>query len=243
MATKAQSWYTSWFNTPYYHLLYKDRDCSEAQEFMRHLTTFLQLRKGASILDLACGKGRHSIYLSELGYRVLGADLSQNNIVHAKPFENENLHFKLHDMCEPIGEEFDAVFNLFTSFGYFENPEDNLRTIKAIKQDLTPAGFGVIDFMNADLVIKNLVPSETKSVNGIDFRITRWVEDGVIFKEINFTDEGKEFSFIEKVKALRVRDFQKYLDRAGMTLLHVFGDYHLRKFTVATSPRTILIFR
>ncbi|MFN3940966.1 MAG: YkgJ family cysteine cluster protein, partial [Chitinophagales bacterium] len=82
----------------------------------------------SKILDLACGKGRHSIYLNQLGYDVTGADLSENSIKEASKFANEKLHFKVHDMRIPFEEKYDAIFNLFTSFGYFENDADNLTT-------------------------------------------------------------------------------------------------------------------
>lgn len=151
MSISTQSWFSSWFDTPYYHILYKDRDDEEAGRFVQNLIRFLELKKGASILDLACGKGRHAMYLNELGYQVTGADLSKNSILCAKRFQNETLRFERHDMREPFGEKFDAVFNLFTSFGYFDNKEDNLRTVNAIKENLKPNGFAVIDFMNVIL--------------------------------------------------------------------------------------------
>ena len=99
-----------------------------------------------------------------------------------KQFENEHLKFEVHDMCKPYHKTFDAVFNLFTSFGYFENDEDNLKTLKAIKANLNDTGFGVIDFMNTEYVIKNLVAKNTKTVDGIDFHQTRIFEDGYILK-------------------------------------------------------------
>lgn len=74
------TWFTSWFDTPFYHILYKDRDDTEAQHFMDKLTGYLNIPEGGSILDLACGKGRHSIYLNSLGFDVTGADLSENSI-------------------------------------------------------------------------------------------------------------------------------------------------------------------
>ena len=117
----------------FYHILYKDRDHTEAERFMYNLTEYLNIPEQGKILDLACGKGRHATYLNQIGYNVIGADLSENSINHAKQFENDTLHFKVHDMCKPFGETFDAVFNLFTSFGYFENETDNLATINAIK--------------------------------------------------------------------------------------------------------------
>src|SRR5690606_31577917 len=165
-------WYASWFDTPYYHILYKDRDYAEAQLFMDNITSYLNLPENAKILDLACGKGRHSVYLNQIGYNVTGADLSENSIAEAKKYENKTLHFCVHDMREPFKDQaFDAVFNLFTSFGYFENDEDNLKTLIAIRDSLSEYGFGVIDFMNVENVVKNLVPEEIKTVENIDFHI------------------------------------------------------------------------
>ncbi|GAA4272355.1 methyltransferase domain-containing protein [Aquimarina gracilis] len=236
-------WYASWFDTPYYHILYKDRNHIEASDFMDNLTNYLSLEKGEKILDLACGKGRHSVYLNKLGYDVTGVDLSENSIKYASQFENKTLRFKVHDMCRPYSEKFSAVFNLFTSFGYFDKGEDNLSTIKAIKSDLNERGFGVIDFMNVDHVISNLVPQEIKEVNGIIFAIKRYVENGYIFKEIRFEDNNEEFFFTERVKAITLEDFKKYFEKANADLLDIFGDYQLRKFHQKNSPRLILIFK
>lgn len=243
MTKDTTAWYASWFDTPYYHILYADRDHAEAQQFMDNLTQYLNLPEHGKILDLACGRGRHSIYLNSLGYDVTGADLSKNSIAYAKTYENETLHFKVHDMCEPLNEQFDAVFNLFTSFGYFDKSEDNLNTIKAIKEDLNESGFGVIDFMNVNLIMENLVPEDVKNVEGIDFHQQRYIKDGHIIKDISFTDNGKDYKFQERVKAKTLSDFEALFEQAGVYLLDVFGDYKLRKFHESTSERLIMIFK
>lgn len=243
MTNSTKKWYASWFDTPFYHILYKDRDYAEAEAFMTTLTNYLNLPEQAKILDLACGKGRHSIFLNKLGYDVIGADLSENSIAHAKQFENNTLHFKVHNMCLPYGETFDAVFNLFTSFGYFENESDNLSTIKAIKADLNEFGFGVIDFMNSNYVINNLVEKDTKTVDGIEFTMTRRVENGYIIKDISFTFEDEDYQFQEHVKAFTLSDFETLFENAGVYLLDVFGDYKLNKFDANNSERLIMIFK
>jgi SAM-dependent methyltransferase len=242
MQKETDNWFASWFNTPYYHILYKDRDYEEAGSFMNQLTSYLQLPTGASILDLACGKGRHAKYLNTLGYDVTGVDLSPESIAYAKQFENDKLHFEVHDMCEPYHQKFDAVFNLFTSFGYFESEEDNLRTIKAIKSNLKSRGHGVIDFMNVKKVKKHLNPTEVKTMGGISFHIKRYFNNGYIYKDIEFKDEGKEFFFTERVKALELEDFKNYFDQAGVELTACFGSYSLEAFDEETSDRLILIF-
>ena len=237
------NWFESWFDTKYYHILYKERNDEEAQLLMDNLTHYLNLPEDAKILDLACGKGRHAIYLNSLGFDVTGADLSENSIAEASKFANDKLHFKVHDMRETCDEKYDAIFNLFTSFGYFEDDADNYKTIKAIHNSLTETGFAVIDFMNADYVIENLVAEEVKSVDGIDFYIKRYYKDGHIFKEISFEDDGKQFHFTERVQALRLADFEQIMEDAGIFLLDIFGDYKLRKFYKNQSERLIMIFK
>jgi SAM-dependent methyltransferase len=240
---KTENWFASWFDSPYYHILYKERNFREAQLFMDNLTHYLNMDEGSKVLDLACGKGRHSIYLNQLGYDVLGVDLSENSIEIAQKNTNESLHFQVHDMRNPFEEKYDAIFNLFTSFGYFENEEDNLKTLIAIKESLSEYGFGVIDFMNVNQVIANLVENETKTVDEIDFHIKRFVLDGYICKEIDFEDKGNNYHFTEKVRAFTLADFQELMDKAGIFLLDTFGDYKLKKFHKNDSERLIMIFK
>jgi hypothetical protein len=118
-----------------------------------------------------------------------------------------------------------------------------LNTLKSIKKELNPNGFGVIDFLNSDYVEKHLVPSETKIVDGISFNIQREVKAGYILKHINFTHHNQEYNFTEKVKSISLSDFKYYFKEAGVKLKHCFGDYQLNKFNIDTSSRLILIFK
>ncbi|NNF83354.1 MAG: methyltransferase domain-containing protein [Flavobacteriaceae bacterium] len=243
MSSEVSQWYASWFNTPYYHILYKDRDHKEARLFMDRLTAILKLDKNSHIMDLACGKGRHSIYLNQIGFEVTGVDLSKESINYAKQFENHRLHFDIHDMCLPYHSQFDAVFNLFTSFGYFEKEEDNLRTIEAIKSNLKPDGVAVIDFMNVDQVISQLVSEDSKEIDGILFRMNRVYKDGYIIKSIDFEDNGRKYAFEERVKAFRLDDFKDMFEQANVSIIDVFGDYHLNSFDPQKSDRLIMTFK
>jgi SAM-dependent methyltransferase len=209
---------------------------------MKTLTSFLNLRPQAEILDLACGRGRHSIYLNKLGFIVTGVDLSSKSIEFAKVFETDTLIFKEYDMSKVYPKKFDAVFNLFTSFGYFENEEDNLNTIRSIKKELNEEGVGVIDFLNVEYVQKNLVAFETKIIDEIKFYIKRSIKNGYIYKEINFKYDDQDYTYTEKVKALSLNDFKNYFKKAGINLLFTFGDYQLNKYQPENSSRLILIF-
>ncbi|WP_282121911.1 class I SAM-dependent methyltransferase [Algibacter mikhailovii] len=243
MINDTNTWFTSWFDTPFYHILYKDRDDTEAHAFMETLTDYLNIPEHGTILDLACGKGRHARYLNKIGYDVTGVDLSENSIAFAKQFENHRLHFDVHNMCQPYHKQYDAVFNLFTSFGYFEDDGDNLKTIRAIKAELNAFGFGVIDFMNSEFVIDNLVPEEIKTVDAIEFHLKRYVEDGYIIKDITFTADDKLYHYQERVRGFTLADFEQLFEQAGVYLLDVFGDYKLRKFNPKTSERLVMVFK
>ncbi len=240
MNTKAD-WFSSWFDTPYYHILYKDRDDTDARIFMQNITTYLKLQNNTHILDLACGKGRHSVFLNSLGYRVTGLDLSENNIIEASKKSNALLNFAVHDMRDTFTEKYDAIFNLFTSFGYFEDDAEDIKVLQNIKNGLAQNGIAVIDFLNVITVEKNLVESEVKSIDGIDFYIRKKIENGFIIKEITFTNQEKEYSFYERVKYLDVNKFTKYLKESDLEILHTFGDYNLSPFDANSSKRLIFV--
>jgi len=235
--------YKSWFDTPYYHILYKNRDYKEAELFTNELMEFIKLPLNSKILDLACGKGRHSINLNKMGYDVTGVDLSVKNIKNASKYESENLKFKIHDMRKPFGQKFDLVVNLFTSFGYFEDFEDNLKTLDSIKSNLKDDGLGVIDFLNINYIKNNLVHKNTKQIDGIKFHLSRYIKDGFLTKHIHFKHELKEYNFQEKVRSLNLNDFKSMFKQSKIEILHIFGDYKLNDFDINNSKRLIFIFK
>ncbi len=239
---KSKNWFASWFDSPHYHILYKNRDYKEAEYFLQKLTDYLKPKSTDKILDLACGAGRHSIFLNKLGLNVTGVDLSKNSIETAKEFENDNLNFAVHDMREVYQEnEFDYVFNMFTSFGYFESNEENIKMLRSVEKTLKPGGTFVLDFFNAHQVVRDLVKQETKEIEGVEFQLSRELIDGQIIKHINFTDENKTFSFQEKVQAIDLTQFETLFSHTGLKIIATFGDYSLEKFNPEQSERLILI--
>lgn len=235
-------WFSSWFNTPFYHILYKNRDENEAVNFLKHLTKELDLTFGSKVMDLACGKGRHSLVLNKLGYHVLGVDLSKESILKASEDKNENLDFQVADMRNlDYANEFDAVLNLFTSIGYFNDLEDNQKVFNSVFQSLKSKGVFVVDFFNTNYVLKNLIPHEIKEIDGIKFVINKKVENGIIIKDISFTYQGKLYTYQEKVQALTLKDFSSMLNKASFEVVNTFGDYELNSFNELESKRLIIM--
>lgn len=237
-------WFESWFNSPYYHLLYKERDGAEARAFIERLTNHLNLPPKARILDLACGKGRHSISLADLGYEVMGIDIAPQSIESASGWTRPGLSFAVHDMREPLNAEpFDSVMNLFTSFGYFDEAAEHRSALHTMAGALKKNGKLVIDYLNVDEAIGRLVPEEEQMIEGIRFQVERKIQDNHLIKEIRVTDPGQDQSilFSEKVAMFRLSDFDRMLQEVGLTITETLGDYLLRPFEPMLSPRLILI--
>lgn len=238
---KSSPWFKVWFDSPYYHLLYKHRDRSEAGRFIAHLTRELNLVPGSRILDMGCGQGRHCILLNELGFDVTGIDLSLSNIEAANHFSRKDLNFLQHDMRVPLeGLEFDVVVNLFTSFGYFKNAEENLQVLQAAHTVLKPGGLFVLDFLNATKALADIVPKQNKIIENTRFDIEKLVEDGIIIKRITINNDP-ELVFEERVQALTKNALLELLKRAGLEPQSTYGSYDFGPYLEQSSDRLIII--
>ena len=236
-----KEWFTDWFDSRYYHILYQNRNEKEARIFIDNLITFLSLAKHSHIVDLCCGKGRHSVSLNKKGFRVTGLDIAPSSIDYANQFTNDTLRFKVQDMRLPFDLKCDAVFNLFTSFGYFKEKYTDAKVMQNISDSLEKDGKFIIDYMNVEKVIAHLIPSEHKTLSGVDFSIKRRVREGFIEKEISFENKGKQQTHTEQVKCLYLNDFSTLFKNADLELLHCFGNYQLDDFDAQKSDRCIII--
>ena len=235
-------WYQVWFDSPWYNLLYRNRDESEAIRFIDRLADYLKPLPESTILDLACGQGRHSRRLVQLGFDVTGIDLSPQNILAARARENDFLSFFEHDMRLPFRiNYFQYIFNFFTSFGYFEYQRDNLQCLVSIRKGLKPSGILVIDFLNVAYAVKHLVGQEERVEEGVIFKIKREFTGRHFIKEINITDGPVQKTFTERVQGITLDQFQEYFLQAGLKLIECFGSYDLECYDPENSPRLIMI--
>lgn len=238
----SQEWFAGWFDSPYYPVLYQHRNDAEAEAFLTSLITQLSPHSEAHILDLACGRGRHSRYLAQMGFRVTGLDLSPESIREAQEASGPGTAFFVHDMREPFPGSYDHIFNLFTSFGYFESTLENARVLNHVREALHPGGVFILDFMNTRRVLNRLVAAEEKTLSGIRFEITRKVVNGIIVKTIGVQDpdQASPLRFQEKVQALTLADFETLAREARLSISEIWGDYELGPYQEDQSPRLIL---
>ncbi len=236
------NWYKSWFNSPFYPILYQNRDSRDARELIDNLIPSLDVGEETRFLDLACGRGRHAIYLNSKGYDVTGLDMSKSSVLEASQHINMNLRFLVGDMRNiPFENHFDIVMNLFTSFGYFEDAIDNLITLKSVYQSLKPNGVFILDFFNTPRVLKEMIEEEKKVIQGVEFHIARTYVDGKIRKQIEFEHNDSDYYFEERVEALHLADFKELFEQAGFKIKATYGDYNLNPYNPETSERIIVI--
>ncbi|WP_448635534.1 class I SAM-dependent methyltransferase [Pedobacter panaciterrae] len=237
-----RKWFQYWFNSPFYHILYSQRNDAEAEFLIDNLSAYLKPAANSRILDIACGRGRHSIYLNKKGYDVTGIDLSEQSIKYAQQFEQKNLHFFVHDMRKlSFINYFDIAMNLFTSFGYFETEKEHVNAMKAFRKSLKEDGTLVIDYFNTQKILKNLTQQEIKTVEGIEFHLHKFVAEGKIIKHINFEHRDKPYAFEERVQAFTLQDFERMFEKSGLKIAATFGSYGLDPFDESKSDRLILI--
>lgn len=250
-----KEWFASWFDSPYYHTLYQKYNEQDAKIFLNNLIRYLTPLVVSSfehnekadisqlkILDLACGKGRHSIYLAKRGFDVTGLDLSRKSIKYAQQYESDTLSFFEHDMRKPFRiNYFDIILNAFTSFGYFDKDEDNILALKNVHHGLKDNGLFILDYFNSSWVKDTLNTDYHQVASGIDFHIQKYIENGHVYKNIEFEAKGKQYHFQEKVRLFTLNEFESLFQKANLTIFEKFGDYPLNPFDETQSKRLILL--
>ncbi len=239
-----KNWYQSWFNSSFYHKLYFERDEKEATAFITNLLKFLNPPTGSKMLDVACGRGRHSITLAEYGFSVTGLDISEKSIAFANQYKSETLEFFQHDMRHFFRKNYyNYAFNIFTSMGYFDSRKEDDDAMHTIAESLKPNGYFIIDFMNVDYVEKRLITDEEQIIDDTHYKIHRWQTSTHFLKRIQIADPSlpTPMEHTEKVQKFRLADFSEMLQLHKLKILEIFGDYQLQLFDINNSPRLILI--
>lgn len=241
------SWFEEWFDSPLYEKIYANRNREEAAQLATLIENQIPVTDFPHLLDLGCGRGRHSITLAKRGYHLTGVDLSEEAIKKARRLASEdklnNTEFFIGDMRDPIDRTFDAVLNLFTTFGYFLDDSENVDVFKNVNRMLKTGGLFLQDYLNSELVQMNLVSSEEGEYESLHYRIERKIENNMVFKTILFTgpDLDKPLEFTERVKLYDLDWFKNELEKSGFEMLTIYGNYRGSSFDKNESPRLIML--
>lgn len=240
-----RDWFIDWFNTDEYLAVYKHRNEKDAECHIKFLLSEIKLPLNASILDLACGAGRHAILLAKMGFDVTGVDLSEKLLSEASKSsakENLSINFVHSDIRRFFTEKrFDLVLNLFTSFGYFETDEENFLVFEKAYSFLKPNGIFVFDYFNKNFITKNLVPLSEENSNNYKIIQERKIIAERVEKKITINRNGFSKIYFESVKLYDSNTLKSKLKEYGFEILNLFGDFLGNKFELNSSPRFIAI--
>jgi ubiquinone/menaquinone biosynthesis C-methylase UbiE len=243
------SWYQEMFDylgENYFSVFNKEK-LKKAKKDVNFLIEVLDLKKGLRVLDLCCGVGRHTIPLAKKGLEMVGLDYSEEFITIAKDTaqkEGVTIDFRQGDMRElPFQKEFDVVINMWTSFGYLETDEENLKVLKEVAKSLRPQGLFLLDILNRDWVVRNFeVGEERREING-NLEINHYNFNSTTGRDTMRTIyivDGQEREFNHSCRLYTLQEIQWLLKEAGFVVKKVYGGYDCRSFSYNTQ-RLIVI--
>ena len=226
-----RAWFESYFGDDYLDIYADafpaDRTDAEAAGMIARL----ELAPGARVLDLACGHGRHALALARRGLDVTGFDLSDVFLARARDAaaaEGLSLRLVRGDMrLLPFDAEFDAVVNVFSAFGYFEDPADDLATLRGIRRALVPGGRFLLETLHRDGLPGRFQPrieAETPNGSRVVHEYSWDLEHDVIHDQITLERaDGTRARYETKVRMRSLRGLLALWREAGLEPLAWYG--------------------
>lgn len=239
-------WFKDWFASEEYLNVYSHRNSEDADSLIKLILANIKIPLNASILDAPCGNGRHSEILSKLGYNVFGFDLSRTLIKIAQENKSKN-NSKVNYFCSdirniPIEKLFNVIINLFTSFGYFNNDDENSAIIEFAKNNLKDNGYFIFDYLNPEFVKSNLVENSERNIGNKRIIEKRRIANNRVEKEIIIDDKFNN-RYLESVQLYSFKEILTMFQNFGFYKIKVFGNYFGDKYSENNSERMIIIFQ
>ncbi len=221
-------WSQNWVNSPYYHIIYSQKNDDTAELFIDNRCSNLKPTKKVKIVDIAFWRGGQAIYFNKKSYGVTGTNISLSTINFARAFKNNTLHLYVHDTRRLIYiNYFYVAICLFNRFGNLKRGKDHLSALVSLRKSLSKDGLLVLDYINSEKITEQYTGQEAKHLDGISFNISKKVLDRQPIKTISFEHKNKDYYFQEERKAFHQVEFKRLFHLSGLSILNIFGDYNL----------------
>jgi len=240
-------WFKDWFASDFYLSVYSHRNDEDASKFLNKVLSFVSVPAGSKVLDAACGAGRHSVIMAQKGFDVTAFDLSQPLLDKAieKAVElNLNIKFSREDLrYVSYNERFNLILNIFTSFGYFYNDDENFAFIRSAYNMQEEEGVFIFDYLNEKYLRGRLVPSTRKIVNGFEVLEEREIKNNRVVKKITIRKDNDSLDYEESVQLYSFNEIIERFKEIGYKAVKSFGSYECTPFIPDESDRIIIIFQ
>ncbi|MFX0092971.1 MAG: class I SAM-dependent methyltransferase [Candidatus Hodarchaeota archaeon] len=210
--------------------MFDEQRWEQALVDVEQIISLLEIKPTAHILDLCCGPGRHSLEFSRRGFYVTGVDRTKKYLEEAKnraKSENLNIDFIQEDMrkfCRP--KSFDVVLNLYTSFSYFEDPEEDKQVLKNVYSSLKNGGKFIIEMMGKEILARIFMERNWHEHNGVFMLEERKVANNWSWMKNRWirikNGEVREFKVEHRIYS--ATELISLLNEVGFTKVYIFGN-------------------
>jgi SAM-dependent methyltransferase len=240
-------WYDGFFEAGWLDYVQPADDVTLRQ--VEFIVEELGLEPGSSVLDVACGRGRHSVELARRGFRVTGVDLSPRSLELARAAADRAsavVEFRRLDMRDlDYDGVFDGVINLFSAFGYFAEDVENERVVQRIATAVRPDGRFLIDTVNPIALARVLRERDWHEFDDGSMLIEQRSHDhlsGRIRGRWTFiAPDGSRTTQEHSTRAYAPTELRTLLRRAGLDVERAWGSFD--RTELGDGTRTILLAR
>ncbi|GHO50033.1 class I SAM-dependent methyltransferase [Ktedonospora formicarum] len=245
----AAPWYQTFFGEDYLRIYAPFLPTDRTEHETDAIIELLQLSPGMRLLDLCCGDGRHALPLSRRGYHVTGLDLSETLLARARQKatrEGLAIEWCQQDMrAIPYEETFDAIFNIFTSFGYFESDEDDFLALQQVYKALLPGGTFLLETVYQPRVLRAFSPHGIiRYDNGLIVMEERKIDLLTSRNEVRITllpPTGERIEYRQSIRIYTLTELANMLTQAGLEVHGYYGDLDGNPLTL--DSRLVIISR
>ena len=249
MAKPSSTWYVDFFRDDYLDVYNHLFTAERAEKEAAFAEQALQLKAGARILDLCCGQGRHSVPLARRGFQVTGLDLNPAYLELAQQSaETANVALKTvtADMRQiPFHDHFDAIVNMYSSFGYFESEAEDLKVLESAAKAIRPTGRLMLDLLNREWAVTNYIQNDWHSGSDGTLYVERRDLDLASSRmHVKFTiigsDGGRRDSVGHCIRLYTLTEMTSFLQQVGLKVRGVFGGFDSEPYAIGTRRMIIV---
>jgi SAM-dependent methyltransferase len=249
--TDETPWYTSFFGQDYLDVYGYQFTDERARKETAFAAKALDLQPGERVLDLCCGQGRHAVLLAAMGLEVTGLDLSEQYLrlteaaAHNAGVSVATVHADMRAI--PSEAPYDAIVNMFSSFGYLESETEDVKVLTSVRQALRPGGRVLFDLLNRDWVVDNYIQNDWhRDPDGTLYLEHRELDLLTSRNHVTFTSIAPDGSQRElgghHIRLYTLREVAGMLEAAGLAFQAVHGGFEGEAYGIETR-RMIVVAR